>query len=145
MRIATSALLVAAAGCAEPPKASTDVTFDLQVAVPDTIDAVTLDGVDVPLVPYAAGRFVDPSATYPSYTAALAAPPRDLVFLAQGQPMFVGHMQPGACQDVCGQLQCADMSKFTVEHIELFARDFAAKEYDSVLCTGPSGNIAAAP
>ena len=62
-----------------------------------------------------------------------------------GQPMFVGYMQAGACQDVCAHLRCADMSTFTVEHVELSARNFAAQEYDSALCTGPSGNIGATP
>jgi hypothetical protein len=140
-------LLLGFAGCAESPptKASTETTLDLQITLPDAIDAVTLDGSDVPIVPYSAGRLVDPTAVYPSYEDALAASPRELVFLAQGQPMFVGHMQAGACQDVCAHLQCADMSKFTIEHVGLSARNFAAKDYDSALCTGPSGNIGATP
>jgi hypothetical protein len=140
MRLALILFLV---GCAGSP--SSDATFDLQVALPDTIDAVTLDGSNVDIVTWSHGRYVDPSAVYPSYEDALAASPRELVFLAQGQAMFIGHMQAGACQDVCAHLQCADMSKFTIEHVELSARNFAAQAYDSALCTGPSGNIGATP
>jgi hypothetical protein len=59
--------------------------------------------------------------------------------------MFVGHAQAGACQGICAQQMCADLSKFTSEHVELTARDFGPQQFDMLLCMGPSGTIALTP
>lgn len=135
------ALAAAACGAqsAPLPDASVRFTFEVNVAIPSPIDQVTVDGTQVPIVSGA----VDVTASFANYADGMMAPPMEFDFYSQSQLMSTGHAVAGACQILCREAQCADLSKFVDEQILLTAGDFTVHTFNCIDCKGPSWNFGA--
>lgn len=109
------------------------------MTITSPIDQVLVDGAQVPIVSGA----VDVTAAFANYTDGMMAPPMEFAFFSQSQLVSTGHAVAGACQILCQEAQCADLSKFVDEQIQLTAGDFTVHTFNCINCTGPSWNFGA--
>ena len=129
-----------AAGCTSAEAtvdAPSDFVFEVTVTTPSPIDRVTVNGMETPI----GSGAVHATAQFANYTDGAMAPPIDFEFFSQSALMFTGHAVAGACQMLCEQSGCTDLSKFTDERIEILASDFRPYQYECLHCLGPTEQL----
>jgi hypothetical protein len=138
------ALVIVLVGCADSSSTgnhSVGFRFEVNVAVNAPIDRVAVNGQALPI----SSGMVDAVVDYADYTEGMNATPLQFDFSSNGQVLYVGHAVAGACQNVCAQENCPDLSMFKHELVTLTAGDFQVHDFECLMCEGPTANIYSCP
>lgn len=115
--------------------------FEVQARVGSDVDAVTVNDATVPIT---AGA-IDVIVGYSDYDEGMNAMPLEFDFFSMGARVHTGYASVGACQAVCAQEDCPDLSMFSHELLTEAVGDFQLKQYECLTCDGPTLMIHACP